>query len=97
MSSIKRCVYVLNGWVVHIVQIQGFQSVFVSYANRKKMQLNVDLSPPANIMTFTSGLIHLTFDLDPRIVNGPLKQVKNFGLVNFGPVTDRQTDRKRCI
>ncbi len=30
------------------------------------MQLDVDVSPPANIMTFGPGLTHLTFDLDPR-------------------------------
>ncbi len=29
------------------------------------MQLDVDMSPPANIITFRSGLTHLTFDLDP--------------------------------
>ncbi len=31
----------------------------------KKMQLDVDVSPSAIIMTFRSGLTHLTFDLDP--------------------------------
>ncbi len=31
-----------------------------------KMQLDVDVSPPAHIMTFRQGLTHLTFDLDPR-------------------------------
>ena len=30
-----------------------------------KMQLEVGVSPPANIMTFRPGLTHLTFDLDP--------------------------------
>ncbi len=30
------------------------------------MQLDVDMSPPANDITFTLGLIHVTFDLDPR-------------------------------
>ncbi len=34
--------------------------------NFQKMQLDVDVSPPANIMTFRPGLTHLTFDLDPR-------------------------------
>ncbi len=28
------------------------------------MVLDVDMSPPANIMTFGPGLTHLTFDLD---------------------------------
>ncbi len=28
------------------------------------MQLDVDMSPPANIMTFRLGLTHITFDLD---------------------------------
>ncbi len=32
----------------------------------KKMQLDVGVSPPANIMTFRPGLTYLTFDLDPR-------------------------------
>ncbi len=32
------------------------------------MQLDVDVSPPANIMTFRPGLIHLTFDLDTGVV-----------------------------
>ncbi len=31
-----------------------------------KMQLDVGVSPPANIMAFRPGLTHLTFDLDPR-------------------------------
>ena len=30
------------------------------------MQLDVDVSPPANIMTSKPGLAYLTFDLDPR-------------------------------
>ena len=39
-----------------------------SYVVRKpkKMQLDIDMSPPANIMTLRLGLTHLTFDLDPR-------------------------------
>ncbi len=32
----------------------------------KKMQLDVDMSPPANSITFRLGLNHLTFDLDSR-------------------------------
>ncbi len=31
----------------------------------KKMHLDVDMSPPANDITFRLGLTHLTFDLDP--------------------------------
>ncbi len=31
----------------------------------KMKQLDVDMSPPTNIMTFRLGLTHLTFDLDP--------------------------------
>ncbi len=31
----------------------------------QKMQLDVNKSPPANIMTFRLGLTHVTFDLDP--------------------------------
>ena len=30
------------------------------------MQLDVGVSPPANIMTFRPGLTYLTFGLDPR-------------------------------
>ena len=30
----------------------------------KKMQLDVDVSPPANIMTLGLGLTHVTFDFD---------------------------------
>ncbi len=30
------------------------------------MQLDVGVSPPANIMAFRPGLTHLTFDLDPH-------------------------------
>ncbi len=30
------------------------------------MQLDIDVSPPANIMTFKPGLTYFTFDLDPR-------------------------------
>ncbi len=30
-----------------------------------KMQFDVDVSPPANIMTFRLGLTHVTFDPDP--------------------------------
>ncbi len=29
------------------------------------MQLDVNVSPPANIMTFRHGLTHVTFDLHP--------------------------------
>ena len=29
------------------------------------MQLDVDVSPPANIMTFRVGLTHVTFDPEP--------------------------------
>ncbi len=32
----------------------------------KKMQLDVDISPPANITTFRLDLTYMTFDLDPR-------------------------------
>ncbi len=31
----------------------------------KKMQFDVGVSPPANIMTFRQGLTYLTFDHDP--------------------------------
>ena len=31
----------------------------------EKMQLDIGVSPPANIITFKPGLTHLTFDLDP--------------------------------
>ncbi len=33
---------------------------------RKTMQLDVDVSPPANIMTLTLGLTYSTFDIDPH-------------------------------
>ncbi len=39
---------------------------FFFECKQKKMQLDVDVSPPANIMAFRPGLTHLTFDLDPR-------------------------------
>ncbi len=29
------------------------------------MQLDVDVSPPANILTLRLGLTHVTFNLDP--------------------------------
>ena len=32
----------------------------------QKMQLDVGVSQPANIMTFRPSLTYLTFDLDPR-------------------------------
>ncbi len=32
---------------------------------KKKMQLDVDVSPPANVKTFRLGLTHVTFDLGP--------------------------------
>ncbi len=32
---------------------------------RLKMQLDVDMSPPANIMTVRWTLTHVSFDLDP--------------------------------
>ena len=32
------------------------------------MQLNIDVSPPANIMTFRLGLTHVTFDLNHVIL-----------------------------
>ena len=31
------------------------------------MQLDVDVSPPANIMTFRLGITNVTFDLDPMV------------------------------
>ncbi len=34
--------------------------------NPQKMQLDVGVSLPANIMALRPGLPHLTFDLDPR-------------------------------
>ncbi len=39
---------------------------YYSHPNKvTKMQLDVGVSPPANIMTFRPGLTHFTFDLDP--------------------------------
>ena len=35
------------------------------YRKHNKMQLDVGVSPPANIMTFRPGLTYMTFDLDP--------------------------------
>ena len=34
------------------------------------MQLDVDVSPPANIMTLGLGLTHVTFDFDPHDLFG---------------------------
>ncbi len=31
----------------------------------KEMQLDVEVSPPANIMSLSFTLTHITFDLDP--------------------------------
>ena len=41
--------------------------LFISINNNVvKMQLDIDISPPANDITFRLGLTHVTFDLDPR-------------------------------
>ena len=70
--------------------------------NTRKMQLDVGVSPLANIMTLRPGLIHLTFDLDPRDL-WPwslklLSVVLEFFSSDFsGPVSNGQTDRKRLL
>ncbi len=38
---------------------------FPADENEEKMQLDVGVSPPVNIMTVRPGLTYLTFDLDP--------------------------------
>ncbi len=61
----------------------------------KKMQLDVDVSPPANIMTFR---LTLTFDLNPCDLLGYMNYCPvNYYLVWFFVTTDRQTDAKQCI
>ena len=49
--------------LLHLIYyLTGKQSVVLV----EKMQLDVGVSPPANIMTLRLGLTDLTFDLDPR-------------------------------
>ncbi len=55
------------------------------------MQLDVGVSPPANIMTFRPGLTYLTFDLDEFFSSD---YFSSFFLVRQ---TDRQTDARRRI
>ncbi len=39
--------------------------IWEPWSSNKKMQLDVEVGPPANIITFRLGLTLLTFDLDP--------------------------------
>ena len=63
------------------------------------MQLDVGVSPPANIMTFRPGLTHLTFDLimwqSFRIL--PIKLSEIWIFVKRDRQTDRQRDKRRRI
>ncbi len=64
----------------------------VIYSNLNKMQLDVGVSPPANIMTFRLGFTYLTFDLDPCH-----ERPQRIFLVTFFFLvrqTDIQTDRQ---
>ena len=60
-----------------------------SREREKKMQLDVEVCPPANRKNFRLTLAHVTFDFY-------LLFSLNFGLVTDGR-TDRQTDRKERI
>ena len=68
--------------------------VFCSIRPNKKMQLDVDVRPPANIMTFRLGLTHVTFDLHPcdlgAVGLGILIIVQEF--LSSHRRTDRQTE-----
>ncbi len=69
-------------------------------------QLDIDVSPPANIMSFRLTLTHMTFDLDPNNLGPwsiwPLAKLydprcnifrdMNYCPVNVGQVTDRQME-----
>ena len=63
------------------------------------MQLDVEVSPPA----FVRAQLEVVYNCSvPGNAHAVLKaKIKNFGPVNFGPVTDGQTggqtDRKWCI
>ncbi len=74
------------------------------------MQLNIDMSPPTNIITLRLGFKnHLTFDLHPAIVEEKAAEERFqdpklnccwdliFGLVSFGPITDRRPDRRKAM
>ena len=59
-----------------------------------KMQLDVEVSPPANIITFRLDLTHLPFDFDPRDrcpgqISWPYKQF-------HGPTSDTFQDMNYC-
>ena len=72
----------------YIVTIQCLNNIFTFQCLWIKMQLDVDMSPPASYIT-RLDLPHLTFD--PRDL-WCLNMI--FGLVTFGLVTDRQPDRQ---
>ena len=46
--------------------VSGLENKYAGRRSSEKMQLDVDVSPPANIMTLRLGLTHVTFDLDPH-------------------------------
>ena len=48
------------------------------------MQLDVDVSPPGNIISLKTYIDYMTFDLDPCDLSSAILQY------NFGLVTDRQ-------
>ena len=52
-------------WMVTINRSNGGHTKLKKKNIWKKMQLDVDVSPPANIMTLRLGLTHVTSDLDP--------------------------------
>ena len=81
---------------------QYFNSyMFCMVRNKKKMQLDVDVSPPANTVTFRLGVTHVTFDPDPRDLRYGFLSSDLTSSLNFGQVTNRHTYihtyRIRCI
>ena len=72
----------------------------------KKMQLDVDVSPPANIMTLRLCFTHVTFDLDPHdLWSWPLWPFMTLGAVDMKIwiivqeilSSHRQTDRQKAM
>ncbi len=56
---------VSHNYVLHKSPDQAKELNVLPRGRTKKMQLDVDMSPPTNIMTFRLGLTNMTFDLDP--------------------------------
>ncbi len=75
---------------------------------QKKMQLHVDVSPPANgpqtsnLQTCDSSQLAYSYNTNPHVkileecMIAKLMRGLFLSSLNFGPVTDGQTDRKQC-